>query len=256
VPTTAAPADARSGNVRRESSTAGKIVRAAALAAVLVPLGTVAIEATTIFGPGTANFCGPSASGCVAEDTNAWLFGDFTFTLFFDLEPFANFNVNVAINEYTAAEMALRPLPAGFECIPLDLGYPTPQCWEINVLPDELMAGNWNFWQGTIKWLNDTAADFPDPRFFHFFDGAYTDVTVATDDPVGATPPGGNPTCYPYCFFAPTIGDPSISGTDADFSQVIAGGLRQPSEVPEPASLVLVGTGIAGYFYRRKRSSR
>jgi hypothetical protein len=241
-------ADSRSGNARRESSTAGKIVRAAALAAVLVPLGTVAVDATPM------NFCGPSASGCSPEDTNAWLFGDFTFTLFFGLEPFANFNVDVTINPYTAVEAAARPLPPGYECIPLDLGYPDPQCWEINVLPDEPQTGNWEFWQGTIKWLNDTNPVFPDPRFFHFFDGTYNDVTVATDDPVGATPPGGNPACYPYCstFFA-SIGDPSISGRDDDFSPVIAGGLPQASEVPEPASLVLVGTGIAGYFYRRKK---
>src|SRR4249920_3081589 len=110
-------AENKSMKVQRKSSLASKVLQAAALAAVLVPLGTVAVETTPM------SFCGSSAP-CTPADTDSVSFGDFTFTLqFFGLEPSANFEVDATATPYDATAMALRPLPSGYECIPLDLGY-------------------------------------------------------------------------------------------------------------------------------------
>jgi hypothetical protein len=232
-------AENKSMKVQRKSSLASKVLQAAALAAVLVPLGTVAVETTPM------SFCGSSAS-CTPDDTNSWSFGDFTFTLqFFGLEPSANFLVDATATPYDAAAKALRPLPTGFECIPLDLGYPTPQCWEVDITTDQ--ARVWDEWRGTFNWLNPTDGKFPDPRFFHFFGGTYNDITEpgSHNDGTGLFPPGGDP-----CLYGADCGDPSISGRDNDFSQTIPGGA---STVPEPTTLLLLGSGVGTLLYRRRQ---
>jgi hypothetical protein len=238
---------------RRKSSLAVKVLQVAALAAVLVPLGTVAVETTSM------TFCGSGSSLCTPTATNDYLFGDFAFTLTFEgLNPTANFFVDVTIAPYDTLAMLARPLPTPYECVPLDLGYPTPQCWELFIDPSVTQPGNWDTWVGTVSWLNNTDSQFPDPRFFHYIGGSYQDITIpgSHNEPPypAATPPGGDPSCYPYCSFLPE-GDPTISGRDNDFSPALVGGLGNTAAVPEPASLVLVGTGVAGYLYRRRRRS-
>jgi|RhiMethySRZTD1v2_1073278.scaffolds.fasta_scaffold218898_2 PEP-CTERM motif-containing protein len=235
---------------RRKSSTAVKVLQVAALAAVLVPLGTVAVETTSM------TFCGSGVSLCPPTPTNDYLFGDFAFRLTFEgLNPTSQFFVDVTIAPYDATAMLARPLPTGYECVPLDTGFPDPRCWELFIDPSVEQPGNWDTWVGTVSWLNNTDPQFPDPRFFHFTGGSYQDITIPgshNNAPYGAaTPPGGDPSCYPYCSFLPE-GDPTISGRDNDFSPGLVGGLA-PTAVPEPASLVLVGTGVAGYLYRRRR---
>jgi hypothetical protein len=49
-------------------------------------------------------------------------------------------------------------------------------------------------------------------------------------------------------------GDPEIAGTDDNFQDFIV--VQAPNPIPEPASLLLLGSGMTGLlYYRRRRKS-
>ena len=115
---------------RKRSSTAAKLVQAAALAAVLVPLGSVAMEADTI----TCGFSGYNSDGnnggdgCSNSfgDTNRYNFDGYFFELTFNgLDPNANFDVSVSNNTMTGENFDARAGSfEGYDCIPLTEGGP------------------------------------------------------------------------------------------------------------------------------------
>jgi hypothetical protein len=67
-------------------------------------------------------------------------------------------------------------------------------------------------------------------------------------------PPGDNTydedMCVVFgCVYNP---DPSIGSSDTDFQELIAA-LAPANAVPEPASVILFGTGVSAFLYRRRR---
>jgi hypothetical protein len=133
----------------------------------------------------------------------------------------------------------------GFRCIPLD----GVHCIDFEVNAPTPGTNTWTgFYDLTITWLLDTEPEFPnDPgnriRILHNRgdvpgDGFDTDISV-----VGS-------------YFGPngcTFGceeDPGLSGRDDNFQSFL---VVQGPAVPEPGTLMLLGSGVAAWLIRRRR---
>lgn len=234
------------------SNTTTKLIQAAALAAVLVPLGSVAVETATIN-------CISNGSGCSGSYTsggaqsNTWKFfsaDEPGAILFYTLEisgtPTADFSLNVDDFITTQAALATSGALALFPnltCIPT---YDGVQCGLFDVSnfdqtnPDDMWdpAG----FLMTITWRTTTAASQPPTTADNTILRA-PDFSVFTSrlDDIVYDP---NPT--------PT--DPAISGRGDEFSRY--GAFTDAASVPEPASLILLGTGVASLMYRARRRKR
>ena len=159
----------------------------------------------------------------------------YTFQLTFD-QVITPFTVNV-----TASTTPNVTLPPGYTCVPLD---------GVNCILFTATPSNPNAWIGnytlTITWQADTNPGYPNPpldlsglgriRILHYDTTGVTDITI----------PGS------YC--STCVVDPAIGGKDNNFSDFIV--VQAPLTTPEPATMVLMGSGLAFLAVRLRRNRR
>jgi hypothetical protein len=237
------------------------LIQAAALASALIPLGAVAVEGATIQcvtdeadSIGCNGVTGDYVAGS-GEQSNIWKFyGGFSGTsedpvfenLLYSFEitgtPAVDFSLDVGDNQIDRLENFITIAFANSECIPL-LGEDT--CVIFNVFPDEDDGVDWiGTYYIEIRWFADPDAEpgelFNKPaedgrnHIFRSADGTLFNDVLETE------------------LYNPNLGaDPALGGRGDVFSSFIAG--RADVNVPEPATLLLLGTGLAATLYRRRR---
>ena len=222
-------------------STAKKLVQAAALAAILVPLGSVAVETAPI-----THFFSGAGFGPPATNNQLFDFGPYDFRLFFEnLAMFSDFNVTVdnQVTNQGAVAPRLTNFP-GYLCVPLDPGVPANPCVDFFVTAPGPGPNTWTgFYDITITWDADTNGAFPNSpgnriRILHNRgdvpgNGFDTDITT------------------PGSYFSGF--DPGLDGRDNNFQSFL---VAQATPVPEPATLLLVSTTVSGLLYHRRRRRR
>jgi hypothetical protein len=253
---------------RRTSSVASKLLQAAALAAVLVPLASVTAEASTCSFNSSGSPCGISGAG--ADGFAFFDFDDpgYKVALGFD-HVVGDFTVEIIAHELNEAAMLAklilfpnyRPVPIGSDpdapYIDFEVNAPAP----CTVSQTEDCSNATNTWiaegprgpaadQGydmRFYWTAITGDEFPDPHVLHntgeddqFYDFDMTDPA------------------FPYtsevpCVVFDTCSDPAVGGRDDMFNGFTLADLTATDAVPEPASLLLLGSGISGLLYRRRR---
>ena len=265
-----AGAPAASNRASRRTA-AAKLLQAAALATVLVPLGSIKAEANpcTFSDSGTSN-CATNAGG---EGFTLFDFADpgYKVGLKFD-EVHGQFGFEIVAHELTEAQAlakmvnfpGFRPVPIGtddpaapfidFEIV----GAPAP-CFEVTLGDCDNATNTWvsrgdrgpaaqKGYDLRIYWSADTNALYPDPHVLHATGGSeFYDIDVSD---------GSYNTFVPCDIFNTCgneflkVGDPAVGGRDDMFTTF---GLGDDSQVPEPASLLLLGSGISGLLYRHRR---
>ena len=235
------PVAQRDASATKKSSTARKLVQAAALAAVLVPLGTVAIEGSVIYcdtNPGSGSCTGFFSAG---NPSNTWKFFDgafdpenllYTFTLTGDVDT----DFSLDVNDFVTTQTALLPFLGSFPdavCVPTrDPGL----CGLFRVTgEDGFVDGIYDL---EISWFSNADPLSVPPDAFvlqarNGFGGVFTNqLTNGFYDP------------------APTPDDPVVGGRGDAFSDF---GAFTTDPIPEPASLLLLGTGLGAMMYKRSR---
>ena len=230
----------------RSSSTLTKVVQAAALAAVLVPLGSVAVETSTIN-------CSSSYSGCVGtfspgNPSNDFDFGGFSYILtLHNVMSTFGLSISADLTNQTTLDLQGRftKFP-GAKCVdmlnPQNTGDP---CVDFGIFPFvQRGPTTWDGFDNKIAWDFDSNTLFPNGGshqivILHDFG---TDPDLIYDENM----------CAAFgCTYFPGPGDPGISSMDTDFQHHIVASLS--TEVPEPSTLVLIGSGLSGFLYRRRR---
>jgi PEP-CTERM motif-containing protein len=227
---------------RKKTSTKVRLIHAAALAAVLVPLGSVAVESSSI----TCGFYG--GSGCAGSgNERVFDFHQFGSSYKVKLE-FDNVNgpFDITIQDFFTSQGALS---SGGRLT----NFPNHTCVTIRNLTDcvefEVSAPppgptTWSgFYNLFIFWDTNTNSAFPNGpgyiRMLHDIGGTGpafdSDITIA-----GSYFPG-----------TPTTSDPGIGGRDNNFQSFIV-----TSAVPEPGTMLLLGSGISAILYHRRRRRR
>ncbi len=244
---------------RSSSSTSRKLIQAAALAAVLVPLGSVAVETATITcGFSYDNEGSYGGSGCNGGDSSAtpnrsrFDFGEYWLELLFTIvDPGAEFEVTVITTEDSGFVQGKAGGFPGYTCIGITAD---EICVDFEVIPSvprvDPVTGqvNWTAYEIEINWqANDLVLDA-------------TRMTMLHDRGDSGTRDYDFDMCaFPAAYDPCTISIfPDIRSGDTDFRSFAAferGDVTFPEAVPEPTSLVLLGTGITGILLRRRRRS-
>lgn len=275
---TATPAASASKRASRRSA-AAKLLQASALAAVLVPLGAIKADASTLqcdyqdTGSGASYSCptGPEGGALFqfgTPDSSSGLFPYAAELRFTSL----NGDFSVFITDAPRSQADLDPRLGSFAgaCVPINPTNTAQPCVEFLIDAPESGPNTWtasgprgtNATEGYelfLYWLADTDATHPDPHIIHDTsnDDPHDDTfdiditlpfTYTTDPATCAFSPFG---CDFSTEFARQVdGDPAVGGRDNDFTGHT---LISPTAVPEPASLLLLGSGISGLLYRRRR---
>ncbi|CAN5886835.1 hypothetical protein BH18ACI5_BH18ACI5_28370 [soil metagenome] len=240
-------------------------MQAAALASLLVPLGTVAVETAQIncvTSQTSGGFCqgsGVYSPGSGGSNSNTWKFFDsFNGTTYTDLiytvditgTPTSTFSLNV--RDFVTTQGSLGPALVNFpdaQCIPtfdagqcglFDVTQPFgPATWETTgPTPGYFFTINWFFNP------DDLLSRPPDDGLNYILQAKNaTGGTIFTNQLVDTE----------YDPF-PSPTDPALGGRGDSFSRF--GAFRTTSDpvpVPEPGTMLLVGTGLATALHRRRR---
>jgi hypothetical protein len=207
-----------------------KLLHAGIAALTFIGLTAVRAEATSIsftYGP---------------TNTNVFNFGAYAFELTFQQ---INGSFDVSVEAIENPSLAGR-LPAGYVCVPI-AGL---SCVEFEVSAPGPGNTTWSgFYDIFITWFADTDPLFPNTpvdqsglgriRILHNL-GSTTSNAFETD----ITIPGS------YCLQCLPPGDAGIGGTDNNFQSFI---VAQAPAIPEPATILLLGSGVGALWYRRRR---
>ena len=228
---------------KTKSGTLKTLLQAAVLACVLVPLGTVALQADVWYFT-----CTSEIVGCTGEGAQSYQFGfgEYYLALTFDMPSGGSIGVNVTptvIDDETFQSKA-SDFP-GYACLDITSN---GDCVEFDVDVFQGSAGtDWLHYKLEIHW-NKIDGQVLDP----------TRMTMLVERDA-LLPLDTNGTDYDYdvclsalydaCEIDP---DPGIRSGDTDFSKWIAA-YRPATAVPEPSTLLLLGAGVSAVSLRRRR---
>ena len=231
---------------RPKASTFMRLVQAALLAVVLVPLGSVALEGSVWYFDCNIE----NEFGCTGEGAQSYTFGfgDYYLMLSFDMYAGGYIGVNVtptvigpsAENGTFASKADAFP---GYACLAITQ---SGECVEFDVEAFIGSAGeDWSHFKLEIGWNKIDGQDLDVTRM--------TMLVDRTASPNNGTDDYDYDVCfsglYDPCDINP---DPGIRSGDTDFSTWIAA-YRPATAVPEPSTLLLFGAGLSAAGLRRYR---
>lgn len=246
---------------------------ALALSAVLVPLGSIAVETAPITcgfgsyylssganctssGPDSAQFRWPSESAFdyLVELTFIGRVGDFFVT--FDDVPLSQSGFDAKLGNEPEI-LSIQELSAEtYDCIPMiNPSFSSSPCREFAASTTVGEEDSWTRYLLKIAWLFDTENNgFPNGpnnavTMLHHFEGLTYDVDMCLAAQLSES-------AYVGCEYEATLdGDPFISSGDTDFSNFIAA-YNNGLAVPEPMTIALLGVGSGVLWLRRRRGRR